>query len=234
MGIVRASDDSCNNAPFRPDAVCRWLPIPTLTAHSLGHFRVVFGLALFYVVFTDPPNAQPLELHRNYSWLADWSLVHAVAASATACRVLHGITLALAGLFIVRGLWTRPAYVALVVSIFAVGLVDRLAVLLAVLAGLCALVSPGVARGRYRGGTLAPAETRGLIRAVDWVRPFRPDAVCLMPIPTLTRWGSFGSCLAWRCSMSCSAIRRARCPSNCTGITAGWRTGRSCTRWPRA
>ena len=84
-------------AAFRPDAVCRWLPIPTLTARSLGKFRVVFGLALFYVVFTDPPSAQPLELHRNYSWLADWSLVHAVAASATACRVLHGITLALAG-----------------------------------------------------------------------------------------------------------------------------------------
>ena len=53
--------------PFRPDAVCRWLPIPTLTARSLGKFRVVFGLALFYVVFTDPPSAQPLEMHRNYS-----------------------------------------------------------------------------------------------------------------------------------------------------------------------
>ena len=108
---------------FSSDAVCRWLPIPTLTARTLGQFRVVFGLALFYVVFTDPPSAQPLELHRNYSWLADWSLVHAVAASATACRVLHGITLALAGLFIV-GLWTRPAYVALVVSIFASRLVQ--------------------------------------------------------------------------------------------------------------
>ena len=109
--------------PFRPDAVCRWLPIPTLTARSLGKFRVVFGLGLFYIVFTDPPSAQPLELHRNYSWLADWSLVHTVAASATACRVLHGITLALAGLFIV-GLWTRPAYVALVVSIFASRLIE--------------------------------------------------------------------------------------------------------------
>ena len=109
--------------PFRPDAVCRWLPIPTLTARSLGKFRVVFGLALFYVVFADPPSAQPLELHRNYGWLADWSLVHAVAASATACRMLHGITLALAGLFIV-GLWTRPAYVALVVGIFVSQLVE--------------------------------------------------------------------------------------------------------------
>ena len=109
--------------PFRPDAVCRWLPIPTLTARSLGKFRVVFGLGLFYVVFTDPPSASPLELHRNYSWLADWSLVHAVAASATACRVLHGITLALVGLFIV-GLWTRPAFVALVVSIFASQLIE--------------------------------------------------------------------------------------------------------------
>ena len=77
---------------FSSDAVCRWLPIPTLTARTLGQFRVVFGLALFYVVFTDPPSAQSLEMHRNYSWLADWSLVHAVAASATACRVLHGIT----------------------------------------------------------------------------------------------------------------------------------------------
>ena len=109
--------------PFRPDAVCRWLPIPTLTARSLGKFRVVFGLALFYVVFSDPSRAQPLEMHRNYGWLADWSLVHAVAASVTTCRVLHGITLALAGLFIV-GLWTRPAYVALVVGIFVSQLVE--------------------------------------------------------------------------------------------------------------
>ena len=109
--------------PFRPDAVCRWLPIPTLTARSLGKFRVVFGLALFYVVFSDPSRAQPLEMHRNYGWLADWSLVHAVAASVTACRVLHGITLALAGLFIV-GLWTRPTYVALVVGIFVSQLVE--------------------------------------------------------------------------------------------------------------
>ena len=62
-------------------------------------------------------------MHRNYSWLADWSLVHAVAAIATACRVLHGITLALAGLFII-GLWTRPAYVALVVGVFASRLVQ--------------------------------------------------------------------------------------------------------------
>ena len=109
--------------PFRSDAVCRWLPIPTLTARTLGQFRVVFGLVLLLNVFRDPPPYNPLDLHRNLSWLADWSLVHAVAASATACLVLHSITLALAGLFIV-GLWTRPAYVALVAGVFASRLVD--------------------------------------------------------------------------------------------------------------
>ena len=109
--------------PFRSDAVCRWLPIPTLTARTLGQFRVVFGLVLLLNVFRDPPPYNPLDLHRNLSWLADWSLVHAVAASTTACLVLYSITLALAGLFIV-GLWTRPVYVALVVGVFASRLVD--------------------------------------------------------------------------------------------------------------
>ena len=97
--------------------------VPTLTARTLGQFRVVFGLALFCVVLRDPPPVRALELHSTLSWLADWSLVHAVAASATACWVLHVTTLVLAGLFII-GRWTRPAYVALVVGIFASRLVE--------------------------------------------------------------------------------------------------------------
>lgn len=121
--MSKAVGDSAGVGSFRSDDVFRWLPIPALTARTMGQFRVVFGLALFYVVFIDPPRAQPLELHRNYSWLADWSLVHAVAASATACLVLHVITLVLAGLFI-AGLWTRPAYAALVLGIFASRLVQ--------------------------------------------------------------------------------------------------------------
>ncbi len=97
--------------------------VPTLTARTLGQFRVVFGLALFAVVLGDPPPVLPLELHTSLNWLSDWSPVHALAASATACRVLHVTTLVLAGLFII-GRWTRPAYVALVVGIFASRLVE--------------------------------------------------------------------------------------------------------------
>lgn len=118
-----AAGGSAGLEPGRADAVRRWLPIPTLTARTMGQFRVVFGLALFYVVLVEPPRAHALEMHRNYSWLADWWPVHAVAASATACQVLHVITLVLAGLFTV-GLWTRPAYVTLVFGIFLSRLVQ--------------------------------------------------------------------------------------------------------------
>ena len=97
--------------------------VPSLTARTLGQFRVVFGLVLLYVVFNDPPFARPLDAHRPLSWLADWSPVHAVAASATACLVLQAITLVMAVLFIV-GRWTRPAYVVLVVGIFVSRLVE--------------------------------------------------------------------------------------------------------------
>ena len=97
--------------------------VPTLTARTLGQFRVAFGLALFCVVLGDPPPALPLDLHTSLSVLADWPPVHAVAASETACRVLHVTTLVLAGLFII-GYWTRSAYVALVMGIFASRLVE--------------------------------------------------------------------------------------------------------------
>ena len=110
-------------SPPRDAGLFQRLAIPTLSARTMGVFRVLFGLGLFYVVLADPPRAQPLELHRNYSWLADWPLVHAVAASATACRVLYITTLGLAALFTV-GLWTRPAYVALVFGILASRLVQ--------------------------------------------------------------------------------------------------------------
>src|SRR5262245_16112992 len=101
----------------------RRLAIPVLSARTVGLFRVVFGLALFAVIWNDPPRAQPLELHRNYSWLADWGWVHDIASSAAACRVLHLVTLALGALFVV-GLWTRHVYVALVLGILASRLVD--------------------------------------------------------------------------------------------------------------
>jgi len=97
--------------------------VPPLTARTLGQFRVVFGLVLFCVVLSDPPPVLPLELHTNVNWLSDWAPVHALAASATACRSLHVTTLVLGGLFVL-GLWTRPAYVALVVGIFISRLVE--------------------------------------------------------------------------------------------------------------
>jgi hypothetical protein len=99
------------------------LSIPVLSARSVGIFRVVFGLALLTVLWTNPPVAHPVELHRNYSWLADWHWVHALGASATACRVLHLVTVVLAGLFIV-GLFTRPMYAALVAAVFINRLID--------------------------------------------------------------------------------------------------------------
>jgi hypothetical protein len=99
-------------------------PIPVLSARTVGIFRVVFGASMFAILLGDPPVAQPIELHRNYSWLADWGWVHALASSPAACRVLHFVTLALAAAFAV-GLWTRTAFVGL----FAGILVGRLVTL---------------------------------------------------------------------------------------------------------
>ena len=103
-------------------ALAGMLAVPVLSASTMGRFRALFGVLLFIAVMNDPPHAQPGELHRNYSWLADWSWVHLVASSAEACRVLHAISLALIVLFTV-GLWTRAAYVGLIVGVFASRLV---------------------------------------------------------------------------------------------------------------
>ncbi len=88
----------------------------------MGKFRVLLGALLFFVLDL-PPLAQPVELHRNYSWLADWDLVHRVASSQLACDVLSQLTFALCALFTV-GLWTKQVYVLLVGSVIFCRLVD--------------------------------------------------------------------------------------------------------------
>ena len=109
--------------PVDAGAGVGWLAIPALSARALGQFRVVFGLLLFYAVLRDAPETAALTLHRNYSWLADFPLVHAVAASPDACRILHVASLGVIALFIV-GFWTRLAYAGVVALLLFSRLVD--------------------------------------------------------------------------------------------------------------
>jgi hypothetical protein len=99
------------------------LPVPILSAQAMGVFRVCFGALMLAAASADPPVAQPIDLHRNYSWLADWEWVHALASSAAGCRALHLWTLACGALFVL-GLWTRIAYACFVACIFAARLVQ--------------------------------------------------------------------------------------------------------------
>ncbi len=113
-GIAAGVIETTSGSPVRHTVSWgSWLPIPELSADTMGRFRVVFGLVVMLALVSDPPRMQPAEMHRNYSWLADWPWVHAIASSADACRTLHVSTLAFAGLFIV-GLQTRVAYAGLV------------------------------------------------------------------------------------------------------------------------
>ena len=104
--------------------VARLLTLPTLTAAGLGRFRVYVGLALLWLLARETPSAFPREFHRNYSPLADFELVHWLAATPLAWRGVQVIGVVAAACFVV-GWWTRTAYAVMV----AVLLLTRLSML---------------------------------------------------------------------------------------------------------
>jgi hypothetical protein len=100
------------------------LTLPSLSASGLGRFRIYVGLALLWLLAWETPSAVPLELHRNYSPLADNALVHFLAATPPAWRAAQ-VAGVLAAICFIVGWWTRTAYSVLVGAL----LLTRLALL---------------------------------------------------------------------------------------------------------
>lgn len=94
----------------------RLLSLPGLTAAGLGRFRIYVGVVLLWLLAQETPQIYPAELHRNYSPLADFALIHWLAASEAGWRAVQFAGIAAAVLFTV-GWWTRTAYAGLVASL---------------------------------------------------------------------------------------------------------------------
>ena len=94
----------------------RFLTLPSLSAAGLGRFRVYVGLVLLWLLARETPSAFPRELHRNYSPLADFEIVHWLAATPQAWRVVQIVGVVAATCFVV-GWRTRAAYCVLVAAL---------------------------------------------------------------------------------------------------------------------